>query len=194
LIVLFPRPLFEDIRQALRDLMHGNVAPEDRRDLLYSMRDTLVRARMGLDDLRDGIATTRRRLEKEQAELDTVRRRKGLAEKIGDAETVTVASRFEVQHSERVAVLTRKLEAQESELALLEREVQEMTEQWKAASAGIGSGASGGAGITGMEPELDDTKTELERELGQLDRAQRRAAARAEAEERLAELKRRMGK
>lgn len=191
--------MFSDIRQALRDLLQGNVPPEGRRELLAVMKDTLVRGRLALDDLREGVAATRKRLERERGELETVKRRKGLAEGIGDAETVGIAARFEAQHAERVAVLERKLEAQESELALVERELAEMTQQYRAAAAGVGSGMRSGAvpaaDPTATEEEsLDDAGAALHRELDGLGRAQRRAAAEADAEARLAELKRRMGK
>lgn len=196
-------PLFSEFREALRDLLHGNVSPVERRAMLAVMKDTLVHARLGLDDLRVSVEQTRKRLERERRELETVQRRKGLAQGIADTETVQIAERFEAQHAERVAVLERKLEAQQGELALVEREVEEMTQQLKAAAAGVGSGmppgsvsgvtgAAGGAG--GADPGLDDERSALEQEMAGLDRAQRRAAAEAEADARLAELKRRMGK
>jgi hypothetical protein len=47
---------------------------------------------MGLDDLRGSIVITRKRLDAEQRELETVRRRKGQAEKINDVETVALAA------------------------------------------------------------------------------------------------------
>ncbi|HSA55778.1 MAG TPA: hypothetical protein VLE53_08735 [Gemmatimonadaceae bacterium] len=189
--------MFSDIRQALRDLLQGNVPPEGRRELLAVMKDTLVRGRLALDDLREGVAATRKRLERERSELETVKRRKGLAEGIGDSETVGIASRFEAQHAERVAILERKLEAQESELALAEQELGEMTQQYRAAAAGVGSGMRPGVGTggdAGATDPLDDAGAALNRELDGLHRAQRRAAAEADADARLAELKRRMGK
>ena len=181
--------MFEDIRQAFRELLHGNVAPEERRGMLSAMRDTLVRARLALDDLRAGLEVTRRRMATERAELETVRRRKSLAEGIGDLETVTIAERFEAHHLERLVVLERKEGAQASELALVEREVQEMTEQFKSATAGVGSGM---AAAPNQDP-LDEAAG-MDAELGAMGRAQRRAAAEADADARLAELKKRMGK
>ena len=136
--------MFDEIRQAFRELLHGNVTPEGRRELISVMKDTLVQARLAMDDLRDSVEATRKRVEREKADLDTVRRRKGLAQGVGDAETVKVAERFEAQHAERVAVLEQKLVAQESELALVERDVAEMKEQLKAALAGVGSGMRSG--------------------------------------------------
>jgi hypothetical protein len=187
--------VFDEVRQALRDLMRGNVPPGERREALAQMRDTIARARMGVEDLRESVEVTRRRVAVEKAEIDTVRRRKGLAESIGDTQTVSVAERFEMQHLERLVVLEQKLSAQENELAFIEREVAEMTEQFKAAAAGVGSGmASGSAAAATGEGGLPDDRRDLELELDTIGRAQRRAAAEADAEARLAELKRRMGK
>lgn len=196
--------MFNEFREALHDLLHGNVPPGERRAMLAVMKDTLVHARLGLDDLRASVEQTRKRLERERRELETVLRRKGLAQGIADAETVQVAERFEAQHVERVAVLERKLDAQLGELAMVEREVEEMTKQLKAAASGVGSGmASGtvgsatGGGVAGggaAGAGLDDERDALDQEMAGLDRAHRRAAAEAEAEARLAELKRRMGK
>ena len=187
-------PVFDDVRQAFRDLLNGNVAPEDRRGMLSEMRDTLVRAKMAVDDLRVGVEVTRRRLATERTELETVRRRRTLAEGIGDAETVQVASRFETQHAERLALLEKKLEAEEGELQLVEREVEEMKVQFKAARAGVGSGLrSDAAPASDASLGLDERGAALSDELGAMDRASRRAANEADADARLAELKRRMG-
>ena len=54
--------MFEQFRQSLRDLMDRSTPPEERRAGLAQMKQTLVQARMGLDDLRTGIARTRQRL------------------------------------------------------------------------------------------------------------------------------------
>jgi hypothetical protein len=185
--------VFDEVRQALRDLVRGNVPPGERRESLSLMRDTLVRARMAVEDLRESVEVTRRRVQAEKTEIETVRRRKGLAESIGDAQTVTIAERFEMQHLERLVVLEQKLSAQENELALVEREVTEMTQQFRAAAAGVGSGLPND-GTVGPDGGLPDERRELELELDTLGRAQRRAAAEADADARLAELKRRMGK
>jgi hypothetical protein len=182
--------VFEDIRQALRDLLSGNVPPNERRALLAAMRETLVRARMGLDDLRRSCEETRKRLAQEVREHETAERRRVLAEQIGDAETVTIAVKFVAHHAERIAVLQRKLESQEAELVLVEGEVEEMTTQLKAAVAGAGSGLRD-AGAP--QQSLGDDES-LRAELDSMRRAETRAARDAAAEERLAELKRRMGK
>jgi len=171
------------------------------------MKESLVLARVALDDLRKGADQTRARLAMERRELETVLRRKSLAAGIADAQTVQVAERFERQHAERVAVLERKLAAQESELALAEREVQEMTAELRAAISGaptpggtVGTGATPDAtGAPEDDPLADvareaDARDPLREEIASLDRQQRRAANDARADALLAELKRRMGK
>ncbi len=184
--------MFDDVKQALHDLLHGNVAPGDRREALQEMRDTLVRARMALDDLRGGVRQTEARLTRERTELETVQRRRTLAEGVGDAETVAIAQRFEAQHQERVTLLEKRLEVEQGELALVERDVEEMTTQFKAAQAGVGSGLRSGAADPAATDPLDGDAA-LNAEIDGLGRAQRRATHEAEADARLAELKRRMG-
>jgi uncharacterized coiled-coil protein SlyX len=185
--------VFDEVRQAFRELLHGNVPPEGRRELIAVMKDTLVQARLAMDDLRDGVEATQKRVERERAELETIRRRRGLAQGVGDEETVRVAERFEAQHVERLAVLEQKLAAQESELALVDRDVAEMKEQLKAALAGVGSGMRTGTVDAAADP-LDGGRAGLEQQLNDLKRAERRASAAAEADAALAELKKRMGR
>ena len=71
--------MFESIRESFSELLGAARTPEDRRAAISGMKDTLVRARMGVDDLRGGVEVTRKQLAAEQKELDTVRRRKALA-------------------------------------------------------------------------------------------------------------------
>lgn len=189
--------MFEEIRQAFESLLNGEVPASERRGMLADMRDSLVRAKLAVEDLRTGVAATRQRLATEQQELATTMRRKTLAEGIGDKETVDVASRFAAHQEERVVVLTKKLEAQELELAFVEREVEEMKVQFKAANAGVGSGLRDGASGTAIPSDrdlgLDDRGAGLAQELGAMDRQRRRETSEADAESRLAELKKRMG-
>ena len=213
--------MFETLRQSLDDLLARATKPEDRRAVLSQMKDALVHARVGLDGVRDGVRETRRRLEAERRELETMTRRKGLAQNINDAETVALAERYERQHAERVQVLEAKLQAQEAELALVEREVEAMGAELKRAMAGgapgaarvgdrpttdplgesgdagadfTGAASSAAAGAAGDDPLADEEASRLEAEISAAARAGRRARLEQEAEARLAELKRRMGK
>jgi hypothetical protein len=151
------------------------------------MRDTLVQGRMGLGDLTDARDRTRALLEAEQAELSTVRRRKGQAEKIGDAETVEIAARFEVKHADRVEVLTRKLSAQEDEVRLVTQELEEMTAALKSAAKGAGMAPRSAAASAAAEVNDIASDSALRQDIDALKRH-------AEAEARLRELKLKMGK
>lgn len=190
--------MFDSFRQTLRDLMDRATPPEERRAGLARMKQTLVTARLGLDDLRAGVATTRQRLEVEQRELETMRRRKAAAAGINDAETLALAEKYEKHHAERVTIYTRKLEAQEAELAIAERDVAEMAAELKGAMLGTATpcstlGADDRAAAAAADEAAGDS-SRMAAELDAMGRARARSERDADAERRLAELKRRMGK
>jgi hypothetical protein len=192
-----PAFMFENFRQALNVLLSRGTPPEERRALLGHMRETLARAKAGVEGLRDGVEQTRARLAAERRELDTVRRRKRMAAEVNDAQTVTIAERFEVHHAERVLVLEQKLAAQERELALADEEVREMTQAFKSAAAGAGpAGAGAGPSIDeAAAREVDEALAGPQAaDFDDLARTRKREQRDADAERRLAELKRRMGK
>ena len=163
--------------------------PEERRAILARMKETLVQARLGVDDLRAGVEKARAQLERERAELETVRRRKGLAAQINDAETVAVAERFETLHAERTEVLEQKLATQEREVAIGERELEEMTRELKQAMHAPNSMPRAAA----PDP-LDDGSANVQQEIAGLARERARADREADADRRLEELKRKMTK
>jgi hypothetical protein len=177
--------LFESLRQSLEDLLNRATAPEDRREAIHRMRDTLVYARLAVDDLREGAAATTRKLAAEERELETMRRRLGLAREISDGETEALAAKYEQTHSERAAVLRAKLSAQEQEVALAERELAEMMGQLRNLSSGVSPANPAVSDRLGPDEALDE-------ELNALRRASDRARHEQEAERRLDELKRRM--
>ena len=193
--------MFENLRKSLDDLLSRATPPEERREIVSRMRDTLVQAKMGLQDLRDALEKARRRLELEKRELETVQRRRKLAEQVNDSETVRIAAQYEQLHLERVQVLGRKLEAQESELVLAERDVEQMMTELRNAASGISSGADRGnaaamnAAMEEVDSALGEGKTEsLREEIDGLSRSRTRADHEADAARKLEELKRRMGK
>lgn len=177
--------MFEKLRQTVREAMSRASSPTDRRAVVQLMREALVEARVGVAEIRAAVDSTRKQLAAQRGELETVQRRGRMAAEINDRETVNVAAHYERRHSERIEVLERKLVAQEAELVLASREMEEMTSQLKAASAGIGfaeptrveeSTAPGVNSDDGLRREMD------------------RSALEAEAARQLEELKRRMGK
>ena len=219
--------MFEPLRDALRGLS-TRLDPDERRTMTQAMRDALVHAKLGLNDLRALLATTNTRLAAERAELETVRRRQGLAAQINDEETVAIAERFASQHQERVLMLETKQMVQQQELSLAERDYEEMSVELRLIKSGVAPGVRskkpGAKGAPANEPgtafgaaaaaesvRSDGLPADLDLEEktaagvdGVMDdpladplvypRRRTRAERDAEAEQRLAALKRRMGK
>lgn len=209
--------MFEPLRDALRGLS-TRLDPDERRTMTQAMRDALVHAKLGLNDLRALLATTNTRLAAERAELETVRRRQGLAAQINDEETVAIAERFASQHQERVLMLETKQMVQQQELSLAERDYEEMSVELRLIKSGVAPGVRSkepgtafGAAAAAESVRSDGLPADLDLEEktaagvdGVLDdpladplvypRRRTRAERDADAEQRLAALKRRMGK
>jgi hypothetical protein len=187
--------VFDSFRRSFEDLLSRATRPEERRVVAARMKETLVQARLGLDDLRTGLEKARQRVAAEERELETVTRRKTLAEGINDRETVDIASKYEEMHAQRLNVARQKVSAQEAELALAERDVTEMTAQLRAVMSGADIGHGPSAAIDpGMETGEQPEAAELRSEIDSLGRARAAADREADAARRLDELKRRMGK
>jgi len=154
------------------------------------MREALVDAKVGLSQSRAARDAATAQLARERTELATVQRRGQLAAGINDAETVRLAAEYERRHSERIAVLERKVAALEQEVMLVERETAEMTAQLKRLT---GAGGPAAPPAAGAEVEENSETADIS-ELDSLRRTADRSAREADAESRLAELKRRMGK
>src|SRR6267378_4959674 len=108
--------MFERLRDALRTALDAATPPGDLRDLARQMREAVVEAKLAVGETREAVARTERDLTQERQRLADAERRGRLASEIQDQETVTVAERFAVKHRERVAVLERKLAAQQEEV------------------------------------------------------------------------------
>ncbi|MDQ6611904.1 MAG: hypothetical protein M3Y64_05690 [Gemmatimonadota bacterium] len=157
---------------------------------------------MALADLRTAITVTEQRVAVERKELETVQRRMVLAAGISDQETVAIAERFRAQHAERVMMLETKLMSQQQELTLGEREMDEMSQQLRRALSGLPitdprkspeseamrevNEALAGDGLDYKTADSPGATEEPPRRT--------RAEKEAVADERLAALKRRMGK
>ncbi len=184
--------MFESLKQTIGDLLGGRVAPADRRAVIAEMKRALAIAKLGVEDLAQSAEITRARLTQEREQLATATRRRTLAEGINDAETVAVAAKFEAQFAERIAVLERKLDVQEAEHGLAEREYDEMLAQLKQASLGVGSGLSEqNRPLTDADLGLPDDAP-LRSELDALGRQAKRNERDAQADAALEALKRKM--
>ncbi len=163
--------MFDHLRSSLHGALDGRRSPDDRRASVAAMRDALVAARLGVDDMRQGVTVARARVDAARAELETTRRRGRLAAEVHDAETVAVAERFAATQAERVAVLEAKAEVQARELALAEREVAEMTAEYRRLAATGQSeaappGGAGDGGAPGAPADADAMLAALKRRMG----------------------------
>ena len=181
--------MFERLKEAINAALDAATGPPDSREMLSKMRDAVIEARAALEGMKQGITKTEQRLAVERKQLSDEERRGQMAAKIGDQETVDVAEVFTAKHRERVEVLQDKLEAQRAELALAERELEEMKGKLKEAAGSSHADAAWreieAAG--GVRPETDVGDELLRSNLD-------RAAREAEAEARLDALKKKMGR
>jgi phage shock protein A len=209
------RKLFRKSVEAFRAEL-GRKEPEDHvADLLMGMRRELVAARAAIPEFETAVIGARAELARERDGLQQCERRRALAERIGDAETVRIANEFAAKHREKIEVLDQKVTATVAELALHRREVEEMTRRYQEADANRfallaqlrRAAASERMRSTGVDggtfAEFDRMEERVERdsayvdafdELGDSPPAPRDTSAeRAALEERLRELKRRSG-
>jgi hypothetical protein len=214
--------MFEDLQKLFRESLAafraelGKREPVDEvAELLSSMRRELVAAKANLPELDAESERVRRELERDRAELEKCERRGQLAEKIGDVETVNVAREWSVRLRERVLVLEQKHAASVAERELRGREVVEMQERYKLAETNRFRMVdalvrdrsrqrreslhqeTGGSfdDFSRMEEKINGAATvdEILREMDSPEPPAGRAGPALDVEERLRELKRRMG-
>ncbi len=187
--------MFERLRAALGAALDAATPPGDPRHVAGQMREAIVEARTSLAAMRKGIAQVEQELTVERRALADAERRGGLAAKIDDRETVQVTDRFATKHRERVAILEQKLVAQQAELALAEREVAEMKEQYVAFERSLPA-SEAARNVNAAWRDLEaagvgragtDDESRLQAELD-------RVARQAQADAQLEALKKKMGK
>jgi phage shock protein A len=211
----------EAIRNFRREL-HRDEVPEEVDRLVSGMRDEAADAKARLRELEDGISRARAEAAREAQEAETCRRRETMARKIGDEETAKIAAEFAEKHEQTRSVLEQKTAALEQELKLRRVQVEEMIGKIReaeksrdglAAAAGrtqaresVRAGEDlfneldrmaeqlGGTGST--KRSADDVLDELDRDFDakSYDESLRQPNRGADVEDKLAELKRRMGR
>lgn len=134
--------MINDLKNLFSSAWDSFLAELGRRDpadhvaeLLGAMRREMVQARAQLPLYEDAVRGAEAELARERRALDDAVRRGGLAEKIGDAETVRIAGEFAERHRRRVAVLEEKVRAAKAEQELRAQEVQDMMRRYKEADA-----------------------------------------------------------
>ena len=182
--------MFDGLKARLDRLLRDR-GGSDSRAYAAGLREALVEARLGITEMRRALVSAEAELQSERKQLADAERRGRLAAAVPDGETVAVAERFAMRHRERILVLERKVVVQRDELALTEREVQEMTAQWRSASQGGPRSESLDAAWRDLEAAGGSRSTdEPDRMAADLDRRHREETVEAQ----LAYLKKKMGR
>jgi len=184
--------MFESLKMRLERFLTEATPPADRREEASAIRESLVEMKAAVLGLRDALAASEQDLATERRRLEDAERRGRLATGIGDGETAEVAGRFVERHRERAAVIERRIGVQREELALADREMQELAVRLRAAPSDAASDSVQQAwrvleAAGGARPETDAGDALLS---AQLDQARRKAAV----EEQLAFLKKKLGR
>jgi phage shock protein A len=217
------RRAFHEAVENFKEELGRDDVPEAVDRLLRGMKEETADAQADVRRLEAEIELTLRKVEKEAKSAATCRRRERMAREIADEETATVAAEYAVKHEGRHKVLEQKAAVLNEELKGRRAEVQDMLAAIKeavknrdtlAASAGRSRARSSlGAAdelfdqLDRMESaiEHDDARQDAERDVGDpdpwtspVDDSEfddlESLDPEAEAEARLEELKRRMGK
>jgi hypothetical protein len=130
--------VFDGLKARLDKLLRDHTS-SDPRGYAAGLREALLEAKVGLTTMREALAGSERELEAERKQLQDAERRGRLAAAVPDAETVALAERFAQRHRSRIEVLNRRIAVQRDELVLAEREIEEMSSQFRAAAGGRSS-------------------------------------------------------
>ncbi|MFN8651491.1 MAG: hypothetical protein U0133_20590 [Gemmatimonadales bacterium] len=175
--------VFEGLKARLEKILADHTVPGEPRQRAALLHSALIEARVALATMRDALAASERQLTSEQKQLEDAERRGRLAAQIPDPETVQVAEQFATRHRERVGLLEKKVSVQREELALAEREVEQMTTELKSLrSTGAAPGEKTAAqeaawreleSMGGVRPETDVEGELLKQQLSrqQMDQA-----------------------
>jgi len=218
------RRAFKEAVDNFKEELDRDAVPETVDRLLRQMTQEAIDAKAYVSRLEDDIEKALKAAESEKKEVVTCRRREKMAVSIGDEETATLARSYAEKHEARQHVLERKALALKEESALRRGEVTEMVEAIKDArqnrdALSAQAGRSGARDSISAADELFDKLDHMEEKLEDQDHMREasaevdgdsyregdlrirfdklqddRAAKEAVAEDRLEELKRRMGR
>ena len=216
------RNLREAFREAVHNFrteLNRDQVPEAADRLLRAMEDELVRVRAEVKELESQLSRVRAQAAREEEEVRTCLRREELARQIGDEETVEVARSYARRHLRMKEVLTEKGEVLAREVEVRSTEVQEMLTSLKKARVQRESLLASSSRREAREQlqDADDLFAEMDRMSEKIEEMDRRnqafqevaemdasasdtgtsgggQASEMDMDDRLAELKRRMGR
>jgi len=164
--------------------------PSDPTARTAAMRRDIGAAKAEYDRIRAELQRARRHLDEEREAERQCLRRQALASEIGDEETARIAAEFAARHAERARVLEQKVLAFEAEADLLRRDLDRMESALRdveTATRELG-GAFGARIDPGSAAAAPDDEDDVD--FRRMEKAARERAA----EQRLQELKRKMGR
>lgn len=211
------RQAFKEAVDNFKEELGRDEVPDVVDGLLRQMQEEVTDAQAQTHTLEAQIKKALQLAEMEGKEVATCRRRESMAQKIGDEETAGVAADFAEKHEKRKSIQEHKALALREELEMKRGEVQEMMAQFKEARAKREALAatSGRATARDSMSETDDLFAQMDRMAEKIEGGDRQRMAEEEllsefgstdsaspswgpspeevAEDRLRELKRRMG-
>lgn len=187
--------MLEGLRARLEKLLADHTVPGDPKARAAQLHAALLEMKVALVNLREALVATEAGLRSERRQLDDAERRGRLAAQLPDPDTVLVAEQFATRHRERAAMLEKKLQLQQEELALAERDLEQLTAEYRRTRQGTEPGRTPAqeaawrdietAGGTRPETDVNDDLLRGELERKQMDRA---------VDAQLDQLKKKMGK
>jgi phage shock protein A len=136
--------------------------------LLLGMQNEIAEVKDTLRALHAQIEQTKRQILHESSEESTCRRREELARKVGDEETARLAAEYAARHARRRDVLERKATALEEEHAMRAAEVAEMNARLREAQEKRDTLAAADEGAETAQA-ANDLFEEIDRLAGDLD-------------------------
>jgi hypothetical protein len=127
--------VFESLKARLEQLFRAD-SVHDLRARSAALRDALLEAKVGVSGMRSALAATENELAEERRRLEDAERRGRLAAELPDTETVALAERYTQRHRDRIGVLERKVAVQRDELAMAEREMGEILQEYRTSRSG----------------------------------------------------------
>ncbi len=159
------RQAFKEAVDNFKDELNRDDVPEVVDGLLRQMQEEVTDAQAHAHTLEAQIKKALQLAELEEKEIATCRRREELARRIGDEETAAVAAEYAEKHEKRKSIQEQKALALRAELEMKRGEVEDMLGQYKEAKAKREAltATTGRAGARNSITEADDLFAQLDR-------------------------------
>lgn len=129
------RRIFRQSLDAFRTELHRREPEDQVAEVLTAMRREMVATRAVVSSLEKDLVNTTGELDREREALANCERRGEMARAIGDQETVRVAEGFAERHRSKLKILEQKKLTLADELALRRRDSEEMAVKYRDADA-----------------------------------------------------------